>query len=216
MIRPPQIRCLPIALNGSGHWDHIDDSFRNSDRVKRVQAWRSKPDPGFRPASVRTGWKDRSLFVYAVLQDDDIFNPVTKFNTPAFQHGDVFEIFLRPNGQEAYFEFHVNPNNQQFRLTIPSAEAFRVQREITGIPPSWFNTDPVLDSQVWVEPEQNRWRVLATLTLDQIAQVDGWLFSFSRYDYTRGAPAPVLSSSSPHPEIDFHRQQEWGRLRFEQ
>jgi hypothetical protein len=41
-----------------------------------------------------------------------------------------------------------------------------------------------------------------------------WLFSFSRYDYTRGRGEPVISSTSPHAAPAFHRQQEWGRLRF--
>ena len=43
-----------------------------------------------------------------------------------------------------------------------------------------------------------------------------WRFSFSRYDHTRGANNPVLSSSSPHQELDFHRQEDWGRLVFEE
>jgi hypothetical protein len=41
-----------------------------------------------------------------------------------------------------------------------------------------------------------------------------WRFSFSRYDYTRGRVAPVISSTSPHAKADFHHQQEWGILRL--
>jgi hypothetical protein len=41
-----------------------------------------------------------------------------------------------------------------------------------------------------------------------------WRFSFSRYDYTRGTDAPVISSTSPHAEPSFHRLQEWGMIRF--
>jgi hypothetical protein len=37
---------------------------------------------------------------------------------------------------------------------------------------------------------------------------------FSRYDYTRGMGEPVLSSTSPHRRLDFHRQHEWGTLDF--
>jgi hypothetical protein len=40
-----------------------------------------------------------------------------------------------------------------------------------------------------------------------------WRMSFSRYDYTRGSSAPVISSTSPHAAPSFHRQHEWGRLR---
>ena len=42
-----------------------------------------------------------------------------------------------------------------------------------------------------------------------------WLFSFARYDYTRDENGPILSSSSPHAKLGFHRQQEWERIRFD-
>lgn len=35
----------------------------------------------------------------------------------------------------------------------------------------------------------------------------------SKY-YTRGRERPVLSSTSPHKVLNFHRQSEWGELRF--
>ena len=41
-----------------------------------------------------------------------------------------------------------------------------------------------------------------------------WRFSFGRYDYTRGAAEPCISSTSPHAEPDFHRRHEWGVLTF--
>jgi hypothetical protein len=43
---------------------------------------------------------------------------------------------------------------------------------------------------------------------------DRGLFSFSRSDYTRGRKKPVLSSTSPHKVLNFHRQEEWGEMRF--
>ncbi|MEI8343284.1 MAG: hypothetical protein WCH43_17320, partial [Verrucomicrobiota bacterium] len=41
-----------------------------------------------------------------------------------------------------------------------------------------------------------------------------WLASFSRYDYSSAEAPPVLSSTSPHAEVSFHRQQEWAELLF--
>jgi hypothetical protein len=51
---------------------------------------------------------------------------------------------------------------------------------------------------------------------DRARSLEGtdWLFSFSRYDCTRGLAVPVISSTSPHAAPSFHRQQEWGTLRF--
>jgi hypothetical protein len=81
--------------------------------------------------------------------------------------------------------------------------------------------DRQIDTRVRVEGTQGRWWVLAAIPADMVADSgvlgpgSRWLFSFSRYDYTRGKPAPVLSSTSPHREVNFHRQQEWGTLLFE-
>jgi len=66
------------------------------------------------------------------------------------------------------------------------------------------------------------WRVLASIPLERVAETgrpvagDSWLFSFSRYDYTQGKAAPVLSSTSPHQVLSYHRQQEWGTLVFDE
>lgn len=41
-----------------------------------------------------------------------------------------------------------------------------------------------------------------------------WNASFCRYDaWTDGRP-PVLSSTTPHSELDFHRRHEWRQLCF--
>lgn len=184
------------------------------------QAWNPAPEPGLRPAWVRCGWTAESLLVFAVLDDDDIFNPMDEFNAAAYQHGDVFEMFLRPSGQDAYYEFHVSPRNQRFQLRIPSAVAFAAPKPVAGIPPEWFVRDWQIGSRVQVDTANGCWRVLASIPLARVAENgapvagDTWRFSFSRYDYTRGQAAPVLSATSPHPEPRFHRQQEWGELAF--
>ena len=65
-----------------------------------------------------------------------------------------------------------------------------------------------------------RWEVVVEIPFDVVCEVflpwasDRWLFSFSRYDYTRGHEKPVLSSTSQHAVLNFHRQNEWGELRF--
>jgi hypothetical protein len=74
-------------------------------------------------------------------------------------------------------------------------------------------------STVWVEG--GRWVVLAEIPASLVCGAptplpgQRWRFSFSRYDYTRGRAEPVISSTSPHPCADFHRQEDWGLLLFE-
>jgi hypothetical protein len=107
-----------------------------------------------------------------------------------------------------------------FQLRIPSAEVFQAQRSNPEAQSAWRVADRRIESRVRIEPEEKRWSALAAIPFDMAIEpgnVRGrteWLFSFSRYDYTRGVKTPVLSSSSPHAALDFHRQQEWGTLTF--
>jgi len=80
--------------------------------------------------------------------------------------------------------------------------------------------EPLFKSRVLVQPENGKWEVLMAIALDRLCEVRPvevgacWKFSFSRYDYTRPEPKPTLSSTSPHQEVNFHRIEEWGELRF--
>lgn len=211
-------RCAGLNLDS---WESIAAAFADAASVESRQAWRETPEPDFRPMRVQAQWDNRALYVHAVLEDDDIFNPETRFNAPAYECGDVFEIFLRPNGQDAYFEFHITPNNSQLQLRIPSAAAFAATDFSKGIPPEWFIHNRLVESRVRVNSAARYWEVAAKIPFDPICEQtpppkvgDRWAFSFSRYDYTRGRPAPVLSSTSPHRQISFHRQHEWGWLLF--
>jgi hypothetical protein len=217
----PQLACRHLSAFSIEDWDHSLTALRQAPACTLGQYWCSKPQKDFLPATVRTGWTDRALVVLAELEDSDIFNPVTEFNAMSFQSGDVFEMFLRPEEQSAYCEFHISPQNQRLQLRFPSSDALRKPRQEPGIPKDWMIYDRQIDSRVRIDAAHNRWWVLAALPVDMVADSkrvgpgSRWLFSFSRYDYTRGTPAPVLSSTSPHREVNFHRQQEWGTLLFE-
>ena len=214
--QPPDLNvpCLPSFS--------VDDvasartAFAAAPAAALGQAWRPAPDPRLRPATVRVGRRADALWVLAELCDDDPFNPVTTFNAPFFQTGDAFELFLRPAGQEAYFEFHVGPANQQFQLRIPSASAFTNQGPDDM--ETWKIPAPVFQSRTAPAPDLPGWRALVAIPFAAVLEPggsrDAWHFSFSRYDYTRGDPDPVHSSSSPHARLSFHRQHEWGRLVF--
>jgi hypothetical protein len=211
---------MPVQVDSEAPWAAIAAAFGGADGCTLWQAWRDAPEALFRPATVRVGWTAERLLVYAELADDDIFNPVTVFNEPSFMQGDVFELFLRPSGQDAYYEFHITPLNQRLQLRIPSEAAFRAPKPSPGIPADWFQGQRQIDSRVAVDAAAGLWRVLAGVPLDWVAEGGRprrgteWRFSFSRYDYTRGRPDPVLSSTSAHTRVDFHRQCEWGRLVF--
>ncbi len=219
--QPHQLACRSLPGFDPDDWDSVADVFREAEPILLQQFWLDHPQAGFRSARVRTGWTGEKLYVFAELDDDDIFNPVTALNSPSYLHGDVFEMFLRPIGQEAYHEFHVTPQNQKFQLRVPSARKFAARQTGSGIPSCWMIANRLIESRVQVCVAAGQWRVLAAIPFDMVAEArqpeagSQWLFSFSRYDYSRANPKPVLSSTSPHrPPVSFHRQQDWGFLTF--
>jgi hypothetical protein len=218
---PYQLACLRLPGFDPGSWESVGDAFRDAPACRLQQAWLSDKEPGFRPGRVRTGWTDEALIVFAELDDDDIFNPATELNEHFYKHGDVFEMFLRPTGRDAYYEFHVGPQNQKFQMRIPSAADFAALRGVAGIPPAWMISQRQIESRVEVSPEAGQWKVLAAIPFDMVAEVQRpqagarWMFSFCRYDYSRPNPRPVLSSTSPHHQpVSYHSQAEWGMLTF--
>ena len=188
------------------------------------QSWLPEPDPVFRPGSIRTFWNGRGIGVHAELEDADIFNSATGENARLWESGDVFEIFLKPPGLR-YGEFQIGPGNQRLQLSYESEQLFRSRKgrffekpddwlEGIALPPGSFG------SAVRIPAGQNQWQVLAFIPLrtlglpGELKAGDTWLCNFCRYDYTRGADRPVLSSSSNLTRPDFHDQSGWNRLLF--
>ena len=215
----PRLNSKLVDVRGETRGE-VEEAFSGCEGVRLGQGWKADLDPDFRSAEVRVGRGKDALLVWAELQDEDIFNLEARFNHPFYRCGDVFEVFLRPTNQEAYTELHVGPANQNFQLRIPSAATFTEHLANPEGWQQWVVPERFFESQVWIEPGLARWWVLARIPFRSISEQpvkkgDTWLFSFSRYDYTRGKAEPVYSSSSPHAQLSFHRQQEWGTLTFD-
>ena len=164
------------------------------------------------------------MLVEAELTDYDMFNPAKNFNDVAYHIGDVFEIFVRPEGQDAYYEIHVTPDNQVLQLRLADATEVKkpkpgdTQDEKLAPYKVW---DPRITSSVKLDVPGNKWFVNATIPFKLVVESgpmkpgDRWLCSFSRYDYTRSPASCIHSSTSPHKVLSFHRQEEWTPIVFE-
>ena len=203
--------CPRVTSFNIDDWASASQAFKKSPSVCLGQHWLPHPQTGFLPSRVRTAWTDNALLLLAELDDADIFNPSREFNAPAFKMGDVFD---------AYYEFHIGPDNQKFQLRVQSAKAFH-ELPKGDIPQEWLIRDQVIESRAKVLAQDNRWLGLASIPFAMVAETrqpeagSQWLFSFSRYDYHPGNPSPTLSSSSAHEmPVSFHRQEDWGVLKF--
>jgi len=214
-----QLSCCRLPAFDVDNLDAVRAAFAQADGCVMRQAWLAQPEPDFLPATVRTGWRADSLLVFAELEDVDIFCRATAHNQRMWELGDVLEIFLSPENSAAYVEFHVTPNNFRLQLRFPDSATLR-QAQAENRFEHLLLPDGVFQSRVWARPENKRWFVLAEIPAAEVCSVTGalvgqkWRFSFSRYDGFRGRPEPVLSSTSPHPQPDFHRREVWGILNF--
>lgn len=211
--------CCRLADFDETNLEDARDAFKHTTPFIFVQPWRSVSEDGFMPGAVRIGWRDETLFVFAELTDADIFTRASCLNERMWELGDVFEMFVRPVRQEAYYEFHVTPNNQRLQLRFPSTEALRDAQFRSQFQPFMIEGDAIR-SATWVLPDIRLWVALARIPAASVCEAalplsgSQWRFSFSRYDYTRGRERPIVSSVSPHRTPDFHSQTEWFTLEF--
>ena len=217
---PPSLKCRELPVFEADNLDAMCKAFASATGCELRQAWRAEPEPEFAPAVVRTGWRGNSLLVFAELDDADIFSRATAHNQRMWELGDVLEIFLSPENSASYVEFHVTPNNYRLQLRFPDTATLR-RAQAENRFEHLLLLDGVFHSGTWVLPENKKWFALAEIPAAVVGGVDKriagmrWKFSFSRYDSTRGRPAPVCSSTSPHAQLDFHRREDWGALIFD-
>jgi len=94
----PEILCGPLEVFDRTKLDDVRRAFQSVPPCLLGQAWLVESQSEFSPATVRTGWRENSLFIFAELADRDIFNRATELNQRTWEMGDVFEIFLGSGG----------------------------------------------------------------------------------------------------------------------
>lgn len=209
MTTPPAISCAALAGKDLPQSGAIPAGLAFSASVHMQQGWLKTPQSGFLPAEIRVAWTPFRLVVLAEIPDHDIFTLATGPNQRTWELGDVFEIFLQAEDRSDYVELHVTPPNFRLQLHIESP----------GKPATQLD-DGVFSSWVEIDAENKRWTVYAEVPAklvsgrDHIRPGESWRFSFSRYDASRYGSPPILSSTSPHQAVNFHRTHEWGKITF--
>jgi len=219
LIPPPQLKCRALPAFDADKLDAVRGAFARADGCGLRQSWLPAPEPDFTPATVRVGWRGNSLLAFVELEDADIVTRATAHNQRMWELGDVLEIFLLPENSGGYVEFHVTPNNFRLQLRFPDTATLR-RAQAENRFEHLLLPDGVFQSRAWVQAEDKKWFAFAEIPSAIVCGGDKplagrkWCFSFSRYDCVRGRSEPIVSSSSPHAQPDFHRREEWGTLIF--
>jgi len=171
------------------------------------QAWLPAPDARLRETEVLVRFAGGALHVSAEMRDDDVFNDATQHNQRTWELGDVFEIFARRDDEERYVEVHVTPDNVRLHLRF---DDFGHAARIASIAEVAADPEAIVSTAVRTP---HGWRAGAVVPV-VAAPGDRLRVSFCRYDATRGQET-ILSSSSPHPVLSFHRPWEWALCRVE-
>ena|SRR5579863_10182916 len=212
------LTCPRTPAFDASNLDSVAQALGGPHGISLTQSWLDKPEANFTSATVWTGWRDDEFFVFAKMDDADIFSRATQANQRLWELGDSLEIFLKPDGQEAYSELQVSPNNQQLQLRYEHAAALDWAKSNNSIEKAVRNI--AFKSSTWVHPETQLWFALAQIPVsavrDQSRTLPGseWQVSFCRYDYTHGRSEPVISSTSNFTKPDFHRTSEWRTMKF--
>lgn len=195
------------------------DKAEFSSPWKMQQAWRPKPERGFRAGKVRMAWDSGALWVIADLPDREVFSASTAHGQKLWMLGDVFEIFVQREGTTRYLELHVSPNNHRLHLRWSEAGFKRMNSGTAAL--DEFAADPAgFDSQTRKLPGRRGWQVVVriparllpggrTLRPDDLLRV-----SYSRYDADQNGKNTILSSTSPHAKASYHRRDEWRVVRL--
>lgn len=179
-------------------------AFQHAPSLAFRQAWRAEAEADFRAGTARLGWRAGGFCVLASLDDGQIFTRATADHQRLWQLGDVLEVFLKDRTREDYWELHVAPTGHRLQLHFASAEQHDFDRSLVF--------EPVFFPRVRVRP--GGWDVYAEAKTGPFTAGQELSVSVSRYDYRDAEAPPVLSSTSAHRKVNYHRLHEWAEIRL--
>jgi hypothetical protein len=151
------------------------------------------------------------------MEDEDVTTRATADSQHFWELGDVFEIFLESEDAGFYTEMHVTPGNHRLHLHIGCNDYEAIKNkslppsDVTVSPPGFASRSATTPAGWTAEA-----RIPAGLVDPKglITKSSQWRASFCRYDAWSDGRPPVLSSTSPHKALNFHRRHEWRPICF--
>ncbi|MCM8764223.1 MAG: carbohydrate-binding family 9-like protein [Candidatus Omnitrophica bacterium] len=168
-------------------------------------------------------YDDRCIYFAFACNDRDIWATLKNRDSQLWDQ-DVVEIFLKPDFfDDSFYEFQVSPRNivldafilrrfrekMFWRFTEWNCAGFKSATRINGTLNNWLDED-------------NSWKIEISIPFKALlsdgrvpARNDVWLVNFGRYDYSVYLENGFeVSTSCAIKKFDFHRYEEWSRLKF--
>ena len=176
------------------------------------------------PGKIRLLFDREYLYVGAVLTDDDIISLSTLDQQVHCTEGDVFEIFLKPENADHYWEIHITPTGYCAVIFYPSRGYHFLPKivmpEIRPLKKIKYRS--VVTGTVNQSGDFDRlWTLEAAIPLDELAlkgipldSNHSWRILIGRYNYSCHQKICELSSFPQLDKFNFHAHEEYGFIKM--
>lgn len=218
LSREANCRKISTAPTLDGRLD--DPAWAKAQVIDRFPCFWAKTE-GPNTTRARLVWDDEALYFAADMDDAELRAFGTKRNDHLWE-GDVFELFFKPHeDRPEYYEFQVNPRSVILELAFPrrgfdfATLAARPPLGMKAVAANRGTVDQAGEADHgWTVEGKIPWSIFAT-SGGRPKPGDLWRFALCRYDYGAENTKPLLTSSAPLTQPNFHRYEDYGRLRFE-
>ena len=177
------------------------------------------------PGKVRLVADSKYLYVGAVLIDDDIVSLGTCDQQSHCGSGDVFEIFLKPENANHYWELHITPTGYCAVIFYPSRGYHFLSKIVMPEvrPLKKIQYKSVITGTLNKPGDFDRlWTLEAAIPLDELAAKGipfdsdhPWRILIGRYNYSCHQKICELSSFPQLERFNFHAHEEYGFIKIE-
>ena len=172
--------------------------------------------------SVKLLRDDNYLYVGAELEDSDVMNEGNEDQSHLYTTGDLIEVFLKPSGENYYWEIYGTPNNKKTWFFYPSRGRLMFPACASYLPKELkvaATADGTLNN--WRDKDKG-WTVEIAIPIKELtaygAKFDNsanWTVQFGRYNYSAYLHKTELSAYPLLSNVNFHIYEEFARLRLE-
>lgn len=198
----------------------LDDPMWQNARRYGLGLYRSSHEQGSRP-SERGGFSVLMdygfLYVGFQLIDTDIIQQSGEDQQHHYRTGDVLEVFLKPQGQEHYWELYVTPNAKKTAFFIAKRGIDLVRDDM--LYQAGFDVSVSVDGTLNDDQPDRGWSGMMAIPLAALkargVPLDashGWDIFVGRYNYSRSLADRELTMYPPLPVPSFHQYEYWAKL----
>ncbi len=180
----------------------------------------SREPPELRESGrVHLAWDDQYLYVAFECDDSDVVAEAMLEGQHLYQYGDVCELFIKPDSQPWYWEFHVSPRAQQATFfwpshgrRLPSAMSSKsmltVAAQVAGTLNNYHDKDRGWSAEMAVP-----WALIHSPNVSHDRPLS-WRILIGRYNYSAYLPDLEYSSLPQLTKVDFHQTECYVKMRL--